>query len=183
MGPRGGAPRGSAVCPLLLSAMLPLLLQYTIWRSRELQFLVITAAFLFGLQQSLKTALTTPPIGAVLGRKRRTSQPVVDGVWRMLEHCGRAIPKFGPGLLVLLAAAGYATFFAYHTIVHHRNGLSSSLDLGMEDNLVYNALHGGPLFKSSPLGGPTAIHLGNHATWFTFLIVRSTPSARTPRRS
>jgi uncharacterized membrane protein len=72
--------------------------------------------------------------------------------------------------VVCLSILGYATFFGYHTVVHHRNVLSSSLDLGLEDNLVWNVLHRAPLFKSSPLGGPTSSHLGFHATWFAFVI-------------
>jgi uncharacterized membrane protein len=165
--------RGLAVrlLPLVLSALLPLSLRYQIWINRELPFLLLATLLVFGMRWTLEIALGAPPLAAAAHPRwhawGRTWQSWVAD-WR---QCARLVPRSLPGILVALGAAAYTAFFVYHTVVHHRNGLSSSLDLGMEDNLVYNALHAAPLFKSSPLGGPDARHLGNHATWFTFLIV------------
>jgi uncharacterized membrane protein len=159
------------LAPMVLAAFVPVLFNYVLWQNRDLQFLAVTAIFVFGLQHTLKLALSAPPLDLAdaAGVERRPSW--LGSLWADTRRCAAAVPEYWPFVLVLLGAAGYAAFFSYHTIVHHRNALSSSLDLGMEENLIYNALHGGPLFKSSPLGGPDSIHLGNHATWFTFLIV------------
>jgi uncharacterized membrane protein len=157
--------------PLVLAALLPSLFHYLLWNGRDLQFLMVTGTFVLGLKYTLKIALSVPPLSLENGSRWQRIRSSWARWVADLRQCARVIPKSWPLLLAVLGAAGYATYFSYHTVVHHRNVLSSSLDLGMEDNLVYNALRGASLFKSSPLGGPTAIHLGNHATWFTFLIV------------
>ena len=83
----------------------------------------------------------------------------------------RASPRQVPLVIVCVACAGYATFFSYYTVVHHRNVLTASLDMGLEDNLVWNvAHHSSLLFKSSPHAGPNGSHFGHHATWFSFLL-------------
>ena len=68
------------------------------------------------------------------------------------------------------ARLGYAGYFSYETILHHRSVLSSSFDLGLEDNLLWNLIHGGSFMKMAPLCGPTCTHFGNHATLFAYFI-------------
>jgi uncharacterized membrane protein len=44
-------------------------------------------------------------------------------------------------------------------------------DLGIENNLVWNASHfNRPLFKTSVIGGPDSTHLGYHETYISYLI-------------
>jgi uncharacterized membrane protein len=77
----------------------------------------------------------------------------------------------GPAFAVWSAAFAYAAFFGYHTIAFHRNVSTHSFDLGTFDNLHWNLVHGGPLFKISPISGPTgASHLGYHANFIAFAI-------------
>jgi len=101
----------------------------------------------------------------VLGRPGFVARWLADGA-----ELRRTATRFLPFTLVLLAAAGYAAFFSYHTVVHHRNILSSSLDLGLEENVIWNALHSGALFRTTPYGGPTGNLVGEHAAYLSYVI-------------
>jgi uncharacterized membrane protein len=116
----------------------------------------------FGAQKLLQISWATPP---AFGRPGFWGRAYAD-----LAEMGRATPRFLPFLIVALAAAGYTAFFSYHTIVHHRNVLSTSLDLGLEENVIWNALHSGALFKTTPYGGPTGNLLGEHAAYLSYVI-------------
>ena len=156
--------------PLIVFSLLAALFKWRLWLGQELPHLLFTLTVLAMVKVTVRHALTAPqlpPFGSNLGRQfRQTLQQCLSDV----RHAIAAIPKYVPFLAVFAAAILYTVFFSYVTIVHHRNALSSSLDLGLEDNLVWNVLHRAPLFKSSPLGGPNASHLGFHATWFSFII-------------
>jgi uncharacterized membrane protein len=86
------------------------------------------------------------------------------------EAFGRWSVVWLPFAIVVAAAAGYAIYFSYHTVVHHRNVLSSSLDLGLEENVIWNALHSGALFKTTPYGGPAGNLVGEHAAYLSYVI-------------
>ena len=45
-----------------------------------------------------------------------------------------------------------------------------SLDLGLEENVIWNALHSGALFKTTPYGGPTGNLVGEHAAYLSYVI-------------
>jgi uncharacterized membrane protein len=70
---------------------------------------------------------------------------------------------------VCAAALGYSAYFGYYTVAWHR-GVRSGYDLALENNLVWNLVHGGQFFKSSPLVGPKGSHFGYHATLLAFFI-------------
>ncbi|HEX3694726.1 MAG TPA: DUF2079 domain-containing protein [Polyangia bacterium] len=153
------------LAPLVVVGLLPFLLNWSIWSGRELSFLVLAAVFTLGVRPLLTMSLSAPPL---LGQSL-----TLIGLGVALHAFRHRHARFFarlPLFIVLGGAVYYAAFFAYHTIVHHRNILSTSLDLGLEDNLVWNALHGGPLFKSSPYSGPTGSHGGNHVTFFAYVI-------------
>jgi uncharacterized membrane protein len=150
--------------PLVLVAFLPLMFNWRLWQdSREVIFLLLALILVFGTKRLLQVAFTTPPV---------FRQP---GFARRINHDGRVLwqwcTTFLPFTIVCLAAAAYAAFFSYHTVVHHWNVLSSSLDLGLEENVIWNALHSGSLFKSTPYGGPTGNILGEHSAYLGFLLV------------
>jgi uncharacterized membrane protein len=149
--------------PLALAAFAPLLLRWDLWPGRELTFLALAALFSLSLQGLMRVALDMPPV--FLGwrppapvRAVRTAIAALAGV------------RFLPLALVLLGATWYATFFSFHTIVNHHNFGTAAFDLGIENNLVWNAIHWGPLFKTSPLFGPDSTHLGYHQTYFSYFI-------------
>jgi len=156
--------------PLLVAALLPPLFEWRAWVDRDLSHVLYVLAVVLATKKVFYVALSAPAID----QKHCPECAKVGGHLSRLAFefrtIARALPRHLPFFIVLAGVIGYAGFFAYFTIVHHRNALSASLDMGLEDNLVWNVLHRGPLFKSSPLGGPTASHLGFHATWFAFVL-------------
>jgi uncharacterized membrane protein len=149
--------------PAVLLGLLPIMFYWRLWLgNRESVFLLLGLVLVFGAQKLLQLSLGAPPI---------FSRPAFLG--RALADCsevGRATGKVLPFVLVLLAAAGYAAFFGYHTVVHHRNILSSSLDLGLEENVIWNALHSGALFRTTPYGGPHGNLVGEHAAYLSYVL-------------
>jgi uncharacterized membrane protein len=153
---------GWRLAPTMLVGVVPLLLQWQLWPGRELAFLVLASVFGLGLQGLTRAALSVPPLlGHWAGFPRAAIVRVAAAFPRLFERA--------PFALVGLGGAGYAALFGWATVVSHWNLRTASLDLGLEENLVWNALHGArPLFKSSPLGGPTASHFGYHATFISY---------------
>lgn len=154
---------GAARCsPLIFSGLLPFLFRWEIWATRELTFGVFVCVCGFGLHAavlaSLKAQAATRP-----SAMRAAGQ-------RLLDAALARSASWLPLVLVTFGAAGYAYFFAYQTILHHRSVLSMSFDLGLENNLLWNLVHGGSFMKMSPLVGPVGGHFGNHATLFAYVI-------------
>jgi uncharacterized membrane protein len=149
--------------PAVLLGILPLMFHWRLWQgNREVVFLLLGLLLVFGAQKLLQVALATPPVSARSGLAVRW---LADGA-----AARRWLTRFAPFLLVVLAASVYATYFSYYTVVHHRNVLSSSLDLGLEENVIWNALHSGALFRTTPYGGPTGNLVGEHAAYLSYVI-------------
>ena len=73
--------------------------------------------------------------------------------------------------LVCLAAAGYAAYVAFYTIRNHQRLGTTAFDLGIYDNLMYNAMHGRP-FESPVLFGPAGgNYIAGHAEFAMLLFV------------
>ena len=87
-----------------------------------------------------------------------------------------------PAAIVFVAAAGYTVLFSVYTVTFHRNLHTAAYDLGLEDNLVWNVLHGFGFFRSTVFSGPTGSHFGNHATFFSTSSPRSMRCRSGPRR-
>jgi uncharacterized membrane protein len=156
--------------PLMLAALLPPLFEWRAWVDRDLIHVLYVLAVVLATKKLFYVALSAPSVDT---NHSPECAKIVERVAKMRDDfrtIGHALPRHLAFWVVVVGAIGYASFFSYFTIVHHRNVLSASLDMGLEDNLVWNVLHRGPLFKSSPLGGPTASHLGFHATWFAFVL-------------
>jgi uncharacterized membrane protein len=149
--------------PLIPAGLVPMMLHWQLWQNRMLAFLVLTAviglAFYAFTAKALEQPLPAVParVAALFGRLPRPLLPA---------RLARALPMAS----VFLMALGYAAFFAYRTLEMHHNLRTAAFDLGLEENLVWNALHLGKPFKSAPLGGPHAIHFGYHATPFAYVL-------------
>jgi uncharacterized membrane protein len=157
--------------PLLLAGLLPGLLDWRLWAGHELTMLVWIGIFGLSLQALTRVAFATAPVLDDLLPHRLA--PVLAAGRRLRIRGRQAVERarWLPWTVVGLAVLGYAIHFAYHTIqTHYRLG-TASLDLGLENNLVWNAAHGARLFKTSPLGGPDAVHTGFHQTFFSYLLV------------
>ncbi|MEI9937236.1 MAG: DUF2079 domain-containing protein [Pseudomonadota bacterium] len=147
--------------PLLFVGLLPFLFRWQIWVSRELTLGVFVSAGGIALHASLRASLRA-------GEQARAG--VRSAFRRSIAVLLERSAKWAPLTLVSLGAAAYALFFSYHTVLHHRSLMTSSFDMGLEDNLVWNVIHGGAFMKMSPLFGPVGSHFGYHATLFAYFI-------------
>jgi len=74
------------------------------------------------------------------------------------------------GLLVSCGLAlGYVLFMSVLTIARHNSFMTHSFDLGIHDQIVYNALHHGVL-RSTQHGSQPINYLGNHFAPILFLV-------------
>jgi uncharacterized membrane protein len=150
------------VAPLMLVGLLPSFFCWRIWVGLELEFGLLVSAYGALLYLALRGALVAglaPPA---------SWRPAFE---RTRTEASRRTLRWVPLGIVLVAATSYAAYFAYHTIHYHRSVLTLSWDLGLEDNIVWNVLHGGPFMKSSPLAGPVdSSHFGYHAALFAYVI-------------
>ena len=149
--------------PLCVVWALPFLFNWRLWGGRELTFLcLLTGAaltFQLLLRRSLDCRLGAG--GTAAAGCDRSARPC--GAWRRKS-------KWLPLALILLGCVAYAVYFSKITLDNHYRLGTASMDLGLENNLLWNAVHGGPLFKTSPLGGPTSVHSGYHQTYFAYVI-------------
>ena len=142
--------------PFMLSALLPSLLNYAEWYDKPLPYLMQLLAFVLVLERLLVRAFgssSSPTAGY---------RPITSGVRTRLTH---ALPL----VLVVLFALGYGAYMSYYTILRHRLIGTAGFDLGIFDNLMFNALHGRP-FKST-VAVPSGSYLSNHAEYGMFLFV------------
>ena len=152
--------------PLCLAALLPVLFDNRLWADWAVVFLALALAFGFGARAAARVVLETPPAfprlaslrARVLGRLRSAR---VASVSARLDL---------PLVVAVAGACAYAVYFSVITITSHRNLATSSFDMGLEDNLMWNLVHGGPIFRSTPFDGPTGTHLRNHATFFSYVL-------------
>jgi uncharacterized membrane protein len=153
------------MAPLALAGAVPFLFDWRLWPDREIVFLSWVVAFGFGARLTVLTAWETEPL---FERSTRLRDAVLDR-WRELRRA--TLDRFdAPLVAVVIGACAYAAYFSVVTITYHRNLGTSSFDLGLEDNLMWNLVHGGPLFRSAPFSGPTGSHFGHHATFFAYVM-------------
>lgn len=133
--------------PLAVAALVPLLFDARIWDGADLAFLALAAVFGLAVLATTRAALGTLP------------------TFRALR-----VPANAALAVTCVAACAYTAYFAWLTITNHRNLGTSSFDLGLEDNLMWNLVHGGPMLRSTPFDGPTGTHLRNHATFFAYVL-------------
>jgi uncharacterized membrane protein len=148
--------------PLLLAGLLPFLFEWQVWKQREMTFGVLVTVYGFALQRALHASLG---VGSVFAPAE-----LRDALRRWVSRSQSRLVSWLPLSLVIVGVLGYAAFFSYHTIAAHRNLLTYSFDLGLENNLMWNVVHGEGFFKSSPLSGPRGSHFGYHATFFSYVI-------------
>ncbi len=151
--------------PLILIGPLPLFFRWQLWyQGRELTFLALVAVFLLGLQALARVSLDAGPI--LPERLRDRMGPPLA---RALDRARSA--RWLPFTIVVLGWLGYTIYFSVITIQHHFRLETMGWDLGIENNLVWNAAHfNRPLFKTSVIGGPESTHLGFHETYISYLM-------------
>jgi uncharacterized membrane protein len=154
---------GRRLAPIAVLALLPMLLDWKVWRDRDIDFLLLVLVFAFAANRCVRLAIDAPPV---------FRPGIGEFLTRVEEALSRSRIRTGPFAtgIVLLASAGYAFFFSFFTIRYHRNLHTTSFDLGLEENILWNIIHGFKFFRSSPFSGSMGSHFGNHATFFSYLI-------------
>ncbi len=144
-----------AMSPMILLGFLPPLIDTSAWPNTLNIAMVLGAYTLLaeriyrlafaGLAEPL--AATAPPPGR-FGR-------AVGGAARDLMRLGALIPprarRWGPTVLVVAAAAGYAIYMSVFTLRMHGRFQTYGYDLGQYDSIFYNTLHG-RWMRDTPLG-------------------------------
>jgi uncharacterized membrane protein len=140
------------LCPLLVACFVPTLLDYDQWYSQPLPYLAMLLGVVLLLERLLERALrgtgTRPIVAALPSAPPRQSHLV-------------------PLAFVLLFALAYSLQASYFSIIRHRAMQSAGFDLGIFDNLMFNAMHFRP-FRST-VAVPHGSYLSNHAEYGMFL--------------
>jgi uncharacterized membrane protein len=150
---------GWKLSPLCLSVLVPMLFHWQVWKGHDIQFLVIAAITAFAAQKLFYRSLAEPPLFSATSSIRRRAADALD----------RWSPWL-PWVLVIGLFFFYASYFSFLTLRNHWNLGTSAYDMGIEDNVVFNAMRG-ELLKASPIFGPEGTHLGHHATFFAYVLV------------
>lgn len=147
---------GELCAPLILSCFVPSLLNATEWYDKPLPYLLQLLAFVLVLERLLLRAFGGPkhPSAGYV--------PPTDGDRSLAT---RVVPL----VIVVLFAAGYSAYMSYYTIMRHHLLGTAGFDLGIFDNLMFNAMHGHP-FRST-VAVPLGSYLSNHAEYGMFLFV------------
>lgn len=144
------------VGPLTLVGLMPPLFHPEVWADRELTLLMLILVVALVLERLCLRAVAVPPL--------------FD--WRPLRRLVSAASsrQHLPASLVAGGISAFAVYFALFSINNHHALRTASFDLGIEENLLWNAAHfNWPPFRTTPLGGPMT-HLGYHQTWISYLI-------------
>jgi uncharacterized membrane protein len=151
---------GLRLSPLSFCYAVPILANYRIWYARPLAFLALLSLVSLLLERTLRVAL------------RQTTGNARDSIYAFGETLPAVVRRFAPSVVVLGGAAAYAAFTARYSIQHHQRLGSLAFDLGIYDNLMFNALHG-YFFRSPVLLGPDGgNYIAGHAE---FIMVAYVP--------
>ncbi len=145
------------IAPLGLAFWLPALFEGEGAQRNALMYLVMLSLFVLSERALITRALEAYRSG------RPDAAPLTLPKLRL--------PRAVALVTVLLAAAAYTAYTAYFTILNHRQLGTMAFDLGIYDNLMYNALHG-RFFHSPVLFGPgDRNYLAGHAELAMVLFV------------
>lgn len=140
--------------PLSVLWATPTFFDYRAWHSTPLTYLVALGVLSLVLERTLRlffSALASLSVGP--------PRVVLSAVWR------RRLPL----ALAITAGAAYAAYFSYYTILNHHRFGTSGFDLGIYDNLMFNATRGQP-FRTTVLFGPAGgNNLASHAEFIVIL--------------
>lgn len=151
--------------PVLVTGILPFLLEERAWVGKEVAFLVAIGLSALLLRWTLEASLTEAELQAPF----LLPAPLAAVASSLRRRFGPALRTRGPLLVAFSASAFYALYFGIKTTTSHYNFCTSAFDLGIEHNLVWGAAHGEPLFRSAPLGGGMR-HGGYHQTYFAYVL-------------
>ncbi|HKU40533.1 MAG TPA: DUF2079 domain-containing protein [Polyangiales bacterium] len=147
--------------PLMIACFVPTLLSYQQWYAQPLPYLVLLLGVVLLLERLLQHALGASPFAARNSRRPElVSTPPAQA---------KPSARYLPLGIVALATLGYAVHASYYTILRHQQLDTAGFDLGIFDNLMFNAMHFRP-FRST-VAIPDGSYLSNHAEYAMFLFV------------
>ncbi len=159
--------RGSKAIELASRRWAPLALLWAIaglatnyvWQSNPLTFLVLLGVTVLLLERSLWVSGMTFPGHLVGGLRERYDRLPVR------------FRQLAPISFVLVSAIGYSSYTGYWSIEQHHRLATSSFDLGIIDNLMFNAKSGHG-FRAPVLFGPSGGSLlAGHANFVLYLFL------------
>lgn len=162
-----GKDRGAQAIDLASKRWSPLALLWAIaglatnqvWQANKLTFLVLLGGTVLLLERSLWVSGMTFP-GHFL-----------DGLSERYRRLPPRFRRLAPLSFVLVSAIGYASYTGYWSIEQHYRLATTSFDLGISDNLMFNAMSGHG-FRSPVLFGPSGGSLlAGHATFVLYLFL------------
>jgi uncharacterized membrane protein len=157
------------LAPLLLAFFVPVLLNWKAFAKKELLLVVSLGMFGLLLERLLRVSFVELEAmrSARLAQAQRRSEP--SWLQRARALLRVLLPRV-PFALAVLAAISTAAYFAYFTIQHHYRLQTSSWDLAIFDNMMWNLCRG-EWFKASPDLGRVGSHIQYHATFIAYLLV------------
>ncbi|MEP7051076.1 MAG: DUF2079 domain-containing protein [Pseudomonadota bacterium] len=150
---------GRVASPLLLAFALPALFSWQLGQQRPIAYLLLLAGYGLGLERLLRVSFGE--LGTLLrGPAELLKHGLPDLTWAA---------KLASVTTVVLAAAAYAAYMGFYTIRHHRNFGTTAFDLGIYDNMIFNAIKG-HFFQAPVLYGPGKFNsLSGHAEYAVLL--------------
>jgi uncharacterized membrane protein len=147
------------LAPLALLFVMVPLVNLNLANEKTLIYLMLLGAFGLMLEPLMRRALEA-------GRGLSLARPFSS----MTSSLPR-VPRWAPFAVVLAAGLAYGIVNSYFTIQNHHRLGTTAFDLGIYDNLMYNALHGHP-FRSPVLFGPAGgNYIAGHAEFAMLLFV------------
>src|SRR5690606_17020374 len=162
--------------PLLLSAFVPSLFDWEVFRGLDFLFAVLATLFALAVGRPLRAALGAA-VELRLFAQLRTRRARLKSSGQARREHARPTPnrralwlrRHGPALVLGTIVLSFAAYMITYSVRQHYQLRTYSWDLGIFNNLMYNLLRG-HWFKASPVLGPTGSHLQFHATFGAYLL-------------
>jgi uncharacterized membrane protein len=150
-------PLAKVASPLLLAFALPGLFAWQLAQQRPVAYLIFLAGFGLSLERLLRVSFRE------ISRSFRQALPSPS--WLLARPRVARMASLLSASVVVLAAAAYASYTGYYTIRHHHLIATTAFDLGIYDNMIFNAMKG-HLFQAPVLYGPGKFNsLSGHAEY------------------
>jgi uncharacterized membrane protein len=129
------------------------------WQNRPLPFLLLLGGSVLLLERSIRLSSTVFPC------------TVLDEWGARYDRLPARIRRLAPLALVLGAASAYTAYTGYWSIEEHRRLATASFDLGILDNVIFNAMSGYGLRAPVLFGPEGGSHLAGHANFVMYLFL------------
>jgi uncharacterized membrane protein len=152
------------LAPLGVTGFLPFLFQWKAWGGRDVEFLTLVVLASLVLEVGVRSRRATEPT-----RAEKYVHAAIRRRWSDLAaRFPRALHR-APLLVTCAAALAYAAYFSYVTIAWHYSVRSGS-EVALENNLLWNLVHGGQVFKASSQLGPAGSRLGSETSFLALAV-------------